>query len=168
MSLANLWMGFDDRTHPVIKEVDLEGDRIHPVNKGLGHLDTPGIFREDNPNGPRHYELWSLYYEVETEQDLRDIRNDLFAEFPGQVRTIGSWWMDGRMVGTEWELDQDGNRTGNTTGNPIFPLHTRILEFIPDDSDGGDPPVLTRPTDITTAQNRDANRNMGQADRRFV
>lgn len=159
---ANLWMGFDDRAQ--------SGANNSAVFRALGDPSVRDIFKHHNPSGPRSYELWSLYYEVETEQELRDIRNDLNAEFPGQVRTIGAFWWDGRQVGTEWELDENGERVfhieiddegqeeiiWHTTGQSIFPLHTSILEYMPD-IDGSPATELT-----------DVNLGQGQTPRIFV
>ena len=159
--IANLWMGFDDRAQSKAKTPDEDGN-LHPVNRSLGDPSVRSIFKQDNPSGPRTYELWSLYYRIEAEKELRDIRNDLNAEFPGQVRTIGSWWWDGRMVGQEWVIDEDGNRIG-TSGNPIFPLHTSILGYMPDVWNGDDPPTFSPATSV-----RDVNLGLGQIPRRFT
>ena len=160
--IVNLWMGFNDRARP---NAEPQGEAPgHSAYRALGDPATRRIFRKDNPNGPRDYELWSLYYDVETEKELRDIRNDLNAEFPGQVRTVGAWHWDGRQVGQEFTFNEDGEITG-VTGNPMFPLHTRILEFIPDivthDVDGNETSRV-RPTAPS-----DVNLGFGQAPRRF-
>ncbi len=143
--IANLWMAFDDRARP--------GANAHEVFEHLGDPAVRGIFRKDNPSGPRDYELWSLYYEAETGQDVTKIRDKLTDAFPGQLRTIGAWWWDGREIGTEWE-DEVG---GNTVGIPIFPQHSNILEFIPDIDEFG-----TRPAVLS-----DVNLGLGQTPRRF-
>ena len=204
MAILNLWMGFDDRAlsdaNPRIDE------RPSDAYRALGDPIVRTIFRQDNPPGPRTYELWSMYYEVDTEREVLDVRNDLLAEYPGQLRTIGSWWFDGRQVGTEFEFGEvtrdvqiddpdvdppmidDPDRLDEipipqivdpafvwpqitiqvttteiigTTGQPLFPLHTRILEFMPDivDEDGNS----TRPTALS-----DVNLGMGQTPRRFL
>ena len=158
--LANLWMGFDDRAQSLARETDEDG-QLPPVNRALGDPSVRAIFKLDDPPGPRTYELWSLYYEVETEGELRDIRNDLLAEYPGMLRTIGSWWWDGRMVGTEFTYDEDGVITG-VTGQPIFPLHTSVLGYMPDVWNGDDPPTYSPATVVA-----DTNLGMGQAVRRF-
>lgn len=204
--IVNLWMGFDDRARSDLQDPEAKQP---PLNDPV----TPGLFRTDDPVGPRTYELWSLYKEVETEQEVRDWRNDLNAEFPGQLRTIGSFWYDhGNMVGTElvWEdvtrdvtiqdpdwdeslwpqvanpdyqpdtelpnydgrefindptfnpptvvVQETSSEITGTTGNPIFPLHDRILQHMPD---VGEPPVPA--TEVT-----DVNLNAGQAPRMFA
>jgi len=161
--IANLWMGFREDASASAHTKDNNGNK-HKVTKAIGDVRVSEIFRKDR-QGNKDYELWSLYYEVETEQQLRDIRNDLNAEFPGQVRTIGAWWWDGRMVGTEFTYDAEGAVTG-TSGNPIFPLHTRILGFMPDEvryNKQGQETGRSRPTSLS-----DVNLGMGQAPRRFT
>jgi len=160
--IVNLWMGFDDRAQSSANpQVDVP---VSSAYRALGDPLVRSIFRQDNPSGPRSYELWSLGYEAQSDQEVRDIRNDLVAEYPGQLRTIGAWWFDGRQVGTEFTFDIDGAITG-VTGIPIFPLHTSILEFIPDivtyDVDGNETSRV-RPTVPS-----DVNLSMGQAERRF-
>ena len=149
--IANLWMGYRDLARGNSEE--------NKAYKALGDPRVRSIFKLD-VQGQRDYELWSLYYEVETEQELRDIRNDLNAEFPGQVRTIGAWWWDGRMVGQEFEYDEEGNITG-TTGQPIFPLHTSILGYMPDVYD----PITETYSPATELA--DTNLGLGQQPRRF-
>ena len=133
--IVNLWMAFDDRAQI---DANPSEDNIPSAYRALGDPSVRSIFRQDNPSGPRSYELWSLYYEVETEQEVLGIRNDLNSEYPGQLRTIGAWWWDGTQV-------------------QGFPLHSSILEFIPDVDDLG-----TRPTVPS-----DVNLGLGQTPRIF-
>ena len=57
----------------------------------------------------------------------------LLAEYPNQVTVGGAWHWDGRQAGTQWELDASGNKTGNTTGTPTYPINeTQLLKFMPD------------------------------------
>ena len=134
-------MGFDDRAQSTAKAPDEDGI-LHPVNKGLGDPAVRDIFKKPD-EGPRSYELWSLYYEIEDGAELLQIRNDLNAEFPGQVRTIGAWWWDGSQV-----LNPGGTQ-------PLFPLHTSVLEYMPD-IDGSPATELT-----------DVNLGLGQSPRQF-
>jgi len=142
--IVNLWMALDDRARPNANPQDEDGPG-HSAFRALGDPSVRSIFRKDNPNGPRDYELWSLYYEVADGNDLRDIRNALNADFPGQIRTIGAWWWDGSQV-----MNPGGQQ-------PLFPLHTSILEYMPDIDDVG-----TRPTAPS-----DVNLGLGQAPRQF-
>jgi hypothetical protein len=193
--IFNLWMGFDDLAQS-------GGAEDSETFRHLGDPRVRQIYREDtDTSAPRIYTLWNLYYEnVNTDQEAVDIRNDINAEFPGQVRTIGGWWFDGRQVGTEFTFTEVANPGYNAdvepvlipnpnhqpdpfqpgydpraeipnpiydpdltiievgvTGTPLFPLHTSILEYIPDVDDIG-----TRPTDPS-----DVNLAAGQTPRRF-
>lgn len=151
--VANLWMAFDDRAQPVANAVDAN-ENSHKVFQALGDPSVRGIFRQHNPNGPRSYELWSLYYEVNDGIELLQTRNDLNAEFPGQLRTIGAWWFD------------TGAQVLNPAGTqPQFPLHATILEYIPDivthDSAGNE---ISR---IRPSVPSDVNLGLGQTPREF-
>ncbi len=87
------------------------------------------------------------------------------ANRPGHVIVVAAWWWDSRQVGTQWELDQDGERTGNTTGTPTYPIHPRVIDFMPDivewDEDGN--VISTTPASILS----DVNLVQGQQERRF-
>ena len=159
--ILNLFMAFDDRAQ--IAANPREDELPSRAYRALSDPHVRSIFRQDN-TGPRSYELWSLYFEADTTQEVTDIRNDLNAEYPGKLRTIGAWWWDGRQVGTEFTFDNDGVITG-TSGIPRFPLHTSILEFMPDivmrDQDGNEISRV-RPTELS-----DVNLLQGQVERRF-
>lgn len=209
-------MGFDDRAQSTARELDEDGNP-HKATKALGDKQSRSIFRKDDPTGPRDYELWNLTYDnVADANAALDIRNDLLAEFPGQLRTIGGWWIEydkpfARQVGTEFvyedvtrdvtiqdpdwdealwpqianpayqpdpdlnDFDPDEfindpsfdpptvviqvttNEITGTSGQPTFPLHVRILEFVPDIDELG-----TRPTEMT-----DVNKGQGHPNRDF-
>lgn len=138
-NIVNLWMGFDDRAQS-------SSDPESAASRALGDPLVRALFRQDSPSGPRSYELWSLYYEADTQQDVLDVRNELLTEYPGQLRVIGAWWWSGEQV--------EG-----------FPLHARILEFMPDvvtyDIDGIEI-SRARPTSPS-----DVNLGMGQQPRQF-
>lgn len=142
--IANLWMAFDDRAQRTANPQ--EDELPSQAYRALGDPSVRSIFRQDAPAGPRSYELWSLYYELDDQQDVLDVRNDLLIEYPGQLRAIGAWWQDGQQVNG-------------------FPLHASILEFIPDivtyDDDGNET-SRTRPTEPS-----DVNLGMGQIPRIF-
>lgn len=196
--LLNLWMGFDDRAASTAKTPD-EFGQFSEAYRALGNVNSISLYRIDNPPGPRTYELWNLYADnIQDDQGALDVRNDLLAVYPGQLRTIGGWWTDdGRMVGTElvystrivtktWSVlnpdyqpdpdepdfddrfvlrvtgDVEEEFISGSTGDIVFPLHTRILEFIPDLVDENGVPT-GRPTDLT-----DVNLIYGQAPRSFI
>lgn len=191
--ILNLWMAFDDRAQSTAKTPDEFGQ----FSDAFGQLGDPTVltlYREDDAPGPRTYELWNMYYEAADDDAAVQIRNDLLAVYPGQLRTVGGWWYEeGNMVGTEniydtrivektWSVlnpdyqpdplepnfddryvlritgDVEETFVSGHTGIPEFPLHTRILEFIPDVDDLG-----TRPTVVT-----DVNLGMGQTLRNFL
>lgn len=110
---------------------------------------------------------WNIYFNFKKDVLLKikaEI-DDLVANEPNRVRIGGAWHFDGRQVGTQFTRDADGNITG-VTGTPTYPLHTRLLEFMPDivtwDEDGNEISRV-RPTSLT-----DVNLLQGQKERRFV
>lgn len=151
--IANLWMGYDDIAR-ASTDPDENGEGGHESYKALGDPSVREIFRED-VDGPRTYELWSLYYEVDDGVELLQIRNGLNADFPGNLRTIGAWWT------------ATGGQVMNVAGtNPQFPLHTRILEFMPDLTDEDGLPI-GRPATMSDVKPR-PNLGLGQASRDFT
>ena len=98
------------------------------------------------------HELWSLYYDVVDGAELLQIRNDLNADFPGQLRTIGAWWWD------------SGLQVMNPAGvQPQFPINIpQTLEFMPEVWNGDEPPTFSPATVLT-----DVNLGQGQAQRDF-
>ena len=110
------------------------------------------------------WHLFSLNFDGTTK--ARDALDWLEANRANHFVIVGAWWWDGRQVGTQWETDQDGNRTGNTTGTPLYPIHPRLIDFMPDD------PVYDGNGDLTgyqaATQLTDVNLIQGQAPRRFT
>ena len=101
MATVNLWMAFDDLAQATARTQDQDG-RFGIGHDALGQDITPSLFRTDDPGGARTYELWSLYYEAADDNAVVQIRNDLNAAYPGQLRTTGAFWFDeGNQVGTE-------------------------------------------------------------------
>ena len=89
----------------------------------------------------------------------------LLAEYPNQIAVGGAWFFDGRQAGTRWQI-ADGERTGNVTGTPTYPINeTQLLKFMPDiierDQDGN--VTSTTPSLVLT----DVNLLQGQNPRRF-
>ena len=126
---------------------------------------------------------------------VRDEIDWLLANFTNQTRMGGAWHWDSRQVGTQFVYDEvtrdvlvddpdfvqpdpenpievpqitiqvTTTEIVGTSGTPTYPLHSRLLEFIPDivewDADGN---VISsvRPTDLS-----DVNLLQGQKERRF-
>ena len=68
----------------------------------------------------RNWTLWNIYHDVRRKQiqDLIDEMDDLNLQYPGMIKIIGAWNMDGTQV--------------NNGTNPVFPINERALEFLPD------------------------------------
>ena len=83
----------------------------------------------------------------------KDAIDYLLEEYPNQIAVAGAWFWDGRQVGTQFVLDEDGSKTYNldengepidqplTTGTSTYPIgRNALLKFMPDiierDSEG--------------------------------
>lgn len=93
---------------------------------------------------------------------------ELEEDYPGHIGIVGAWWWDGRQVGTEWELDGNGDRTGNVTGTPAKPIPNWAYQLMPDlvTYDGNGDEVSRTPAS-SNADLKDVNLLLGQAPRRF-
>ena len=77
--------------------------------------------------------------------------------------------MDGRQAGTQWELDEEGERTGNVTGTPIYPIPAQAWRIMPPVNVYDENGDLVSSTPATSnADLRDINLLAGQAPRRFA
>jgi len=138
-------MGFDDRARGNAEDPEPdnpESEAQHHTFNDMPDESVRRIYRLYDPNGPRDFELWSLYYDVEatavgggfSSRELLQMRDSIALDFPGQTITVGAWWTD--------TGDQVLNQAGTQAQFTIDPL---IIEFMPDvyppDSDVG-----TRPT----------------------
>lgn len=164
MRAVNVWIALRDDAQASIHErvtwdEETQGNYTGPVTdrefKLFSKIATTGVqkfWRVDTDTG-RQWTVWSLNFSENLAFVAAEI-NQLLIDRPNVIRVVGAWWFDGRQVGTQWELDGDGNRTGNTTGTPTYPIHSRILNFMP----VGHPAGGVHP---------DPNRMMGQQPRRF-
>ena len=115
---------------------------------------VPLLFKQRS-QGPRTYTLYSLLYDVETDQELEQAVELFQSENPGDTNVMGAWyWEYGNQfmttpTFTETEVGQ--------TGVPLYPIPGSLSNFMPDE---GDPPV-------PNATLRDINLYAGQAPRLF-
>lgn len=150
----------DAYTGPLTEQLWRTIKRVYRTDGAVvrGMFNTPTI-------GGKTYHMISIYLEDGTDALAR-----LTAEWPSHFIVIGAWLLDGRQLGTEWELDVDGNRTGNTTGTPTFPVHAHAWRLMPDrvtyDPVTGD--EVSRTPATSNADLRDINVLAGQAPRRFT
>jgi len=103
------------------------------------------------------------YYTDEAGLDLTD--QLLAGEFAGEAVIGGAWYLDGRQVGTEWEIDEEGDLTGNTTGTPRHPVQPLLIAFMPDVWDNTDP---ENPVQVAATELAQIHKISGQKDRRFT
>ena len=164
MIVVNVWLALRDDVHALIHErvtwdeadrgpyTGSVTDRKFKVFGTIGDIGAQNQWRVDADVG-RQWTIWSVNLTAPASARRLEI-DALLGTLPPATRTMGAWWVDGRQVGTEWELDGDGLRTGNTTGTPTYPIHARILESLHDivTYDGfGNELSRVRPTDLSTA-----------------
>lgn len=185
MANVNVWIALRDDAQAQIKarldweadDPDTRGDYIGPVSDRHAKLfmrmqdldSVQRLFRVDTDAG-RDWTVWNLYFSASGTvlSFIAAEIADLVATYPNHIRVVGAWHWDGRQVGTQWDItyDAEGNEISRTTtGTPVYPVHPRLLELMPDDVEydsNGDEISRTRPTVPS-----DVNILYGQAPRRF-
>jgi hypothetical protein len=188
MTTFNIWLGVSDTAKAefkLINESFEEGGApyVGPMDdktfRILGHMHDANVVVEmfKHPTlGPHVRSLFSLYPHTNVSGSL----DYLEEQWPGHFIVAGAWQWDGRQIGTQWELDVDGNPTGAVTGTPTYPIvEAALLQFMPDtpNDDGvidtdlfeetGQIEWLVPPTWGPATELTDVNLLMGQTPRRF-
>lgn len=120
------------------------------------------MFKQPTFTGRKQH-LFTLNFTSEAEA-VKALDN-IETNHAGQSIIGGAWFWDGRQLGTEWVLNEGGERTGDTVGVPTYQLHARLLDFMPDTikrSNTGNV-ISTTPATVLT----DVNLIQGQKERRF-
>ena len=175
-SLVNVWLAMSATATNAIRtrlqwNAEEQGEYTGPVTdteyriflKMADFVTVERMFKRPIIDGKRRH-LFTLNFAATAK--ARTALEYIEANRPGHFNIAGAWWWDSRQIGTQWELDAEGNRTGNTTGTPLYPLHARLLDFMPDivehDSDGN----IISTTAATVLV--DVNLVQGQEPRRFT
>ncbi len=97
------------------------------------------------------YHLYSISFSNEdyTFGQIRDEIDWLLATYGGQIFVLGAW---------RW----DGEQFQDAQGDPIYPIHPRLIDFMPPIWNQDDPPTYTPATELT-----DVNLLAGQSPRNF-
>lgn len=170
----DLWLALSqtgkDTLIPLLDDAEYDGPHLTAVKIFRKVINLAGIERMYK-TPTINSKVWYLYSVVfndlsgDAKQKAQDAISYLETNYPGNFVVVGAWKWDGLQVGQQWELDQDGNRTGGVTGTPTYPLHPRLIDFMPDVWDYTDPenPALVPATDLA-----DVRLVQGQAPRRFT
>ena len=178
---ANLWLALSSQALTEFRNRRTQGDSYtgpmddetyRILDKMSDQEVVKGMFKSPTIGG-KTYNLFSVYLEG-TAKAARAIEK-LTTDWPTHFFVIGAWWMDGRQIGTEWEIDEDelsetyGQRTGNVTGTPVYPIPAAAWRIMPDvvtyDSEGNE---ASRIPATSNADLRDINVLQGQQPRRFT
>ena len=178
MSDVNLWIALSQQTLDEFKDYRqaLRNDTTYsgPMDQYTSNVLDKMSDQEVVANlfstptlGGKTYTLFSVY--LPGTSQVQDAIDHLTTEWPDHFIVIGAWWLDGRQAGTQWELDVDGERTGNTTGTPAYPIPTQAYRIMPPVivyDENGD--VVSTTPASSNADLRDINLLSGQEPRRFV
>ena len=162
----NVWLALRDDAQAQIKtrlqwDTELQGAYTGPVSNRQHRLfqlmhdqaTVEHLFRIDRVSA-RDWHLWNLTFDFPNNvlQRVKDELDALIAAYPSHVKIVGAWnWDDGTQV--------------EQAGSPVYPIHARILELMPDvvtyDINGNET-SRTRPLVPS-----DVNLGFGQAPRQF-
>ena len=170
--IINVWLTLRDDAQNLIKirlnwDEETKGEYVGPVSDRQFKLfqlmhdraTVQRLFRVDR-RIIRDWTLWSLYFNFPTAvlQKVKDELDALTLAFPNRVKIIGAWNWDGRQI--------------KQGGTPVYPLHSRILKFMPDVIiyDINDNDTLAMPEEVSRTPATvpsDINLGLGQTPRQF-
>ena len=185
MSLANVWLAMSTQARDEFRARRQQGDefraRRQQGDEYSGPMDDETYYVLDKMSdqevvsglfatptlGGKTYITFSVY--LPGEARVQKAIDDLTERWPGHFIVVGAWFMDGRQAGTQWELDEEGERTGNVTGTPIYPIPAQAYRIMPPVIVyGPDREVISSTAATSNADLRDINLLASQAPRRFT
>ena len=166
--LVNVWLGIRDDAQTAINTcLDWDdsteysgpvGDREKKIFKAMSdHAVVQRLFNKATINSTL-WNLWTVYFD-EPKDILIKVKNELDyleATYPSQFVIAAAWHWDGRQVGTQYD-------EGVITGTPTYPIHPKLIDFMPDVWNGDDPATYS-----TATQLADVNLLAGQKPREFT
>ncbi len=140
--LVNVWLGLRDDAQSAINtclnwdsEVEYSGpvgDREKRIFQLMGdRAVVQSLFAKATINS-NQWNLWTVTFDnpVNALLKIQGEIDYLADRYPLQFVIGGAWHWDGRQVGTQFTYT-DGTVTG-ISGTPIYPLHPRLIDFMPD------------------------------------
>jgi len=169
---AELWLVITqqarDTLRPLLDDEEYDGQHLTAVKIFRRIAERTGwerLFKTPTIQGKTWYIYSVIFNEMEqgVQQKARDAIDYLLAEYPNNIAVAGAWWWDGRQIGTQW-VDENDHSQG-TTGTPLYPVHPRLIDFMPDVWDNSDP---DNPVQVPAADLAQVRVMQGQLDRRFT
>jgi hypothetical protein len=119
---------------PLMADEDYNGTHVKAV-KILRHMANIGVvekFWETPTIAGKQRHLYSVVFKVENPKKTKEALDFLTTEYPNDAHILGAWWYDtGLQVGTTATYDDEGAET--ITGTPLYPIHSRLIDFMPPD-----------------------------------
>ncbi len=131
--IPNIWLALRDDAQVLVVErlrwnVLTQGQYSGPITNRQARLfsymadqdTTQRLFRVDNVGG-HDWVAWNVYFNLPGNilQQARVELDQLIADYPNRVKVTGAWSFE-----TGEQIKQGGV--------PIYPLHPRLIEFMPD------------------------------------
>ena len=146
-------------------------DTEHKIFQKMHDVATvQAMFKKPTIAG-KSWRIFSLNFEASSK--AKEALDWIAENRTGHFYVMGAWWYDGRQVGTKFVYDEEGiqqfdeviedeiviSSTPQTTGTPVYPVHNRLIDFMPDRL------VDELPVPATELEN--VNLILGQKPRRF-
>jgi hypothetical protein len=97
---------------------ELQAKNRETLSRAADITVVPYLFKQ-RTQGPRSYQLFSLLYKVETNQELEQAVERFQSENPGETNVMGAWhWEYGNQFGTEPVITEVPNPA--YTGEPFY------------------------------------------------
>ena len=136
---------------PLMDDCSYDGPHLEAVKifRKMAHFQiVERMWKKPTIGGKKRF-----LYSITVPRNAKDAIDYLLEEYPNQIAVAGAWFWDGRQVGTQFVLDEDGSKTYNldengepidqpiTTGTSTYPIgRNALLKFMPDiierDSEG--------------------------------
>ena len=121
-------------------DTELQAKNRETLSRAADITVVPFLFKQ-RTQGPRSYILYSLLYDVATNQELEQAVERFQSENPGDTNVMGAWhWEYGNQFGTEPTYTEDPNPGYNgdtespTIPNPDFQPDPELPDYDPNET----------------------------------
>ena len=139
--IVNVWIEIRDTfAYPAENpedDTELQAKNRETLSRAADITVVPFLFKQ-RTQGPRTYILYSLLYEVETDQELEQAVELFQSENPGETNVMGAWYADyGNQFATQVTFtevpnpDYNGDTVPATIPNPDFQPDPELPDFDP-------------------------------------
>ena len=146
--LVNVWIEIRDTfAFPPVQDEDgnpvdseLQAKNRETLSRASDVTVVPYLYKQ-RTQGPRTYQLFSLLYDVETNQELEQAVERFQSENPGDTNVMGAWhWEYGNQFGTDPTFTEvpnpgyNGDTESPTIPNPDYQPDPELPDYDPNET----------------------------------